>query len=269
MTVGIYGIFNSDNNDCLYVGSSSNIEYRWKQHIRLLKSGSHSCTDFANWYSNVEKNYLLDFRILEKCEDNDISKNILEIFWFKKLSPKYYGKEPSINEKWKHSEETKKKIAEISKEKHHNKIDVKREKIIEMSLDFNLSTVDMAKELSISAKALRKYLKVEGIVNHYKKIVSKKEHAKVLEMYFEEKMSTREIAKHFNCSQPNIIQIFKQYENVDKRFLKVEEKRHLRFSGQEKARDKKLINKYNRVPCEKCSNSFGTNVIKRHMEACV
>lgn len=40
MTIGIYRILNIDNNKN-YIGSSVNIESRWKQHINSLKAGKH------------------------------------------------------------------------------------------------------------------------------------------------------------------------------------------------------------------------------------
>ena len=41
MTVGIYGIFNAETDECLYVGMSKNIEQRWSSHLKELKSKRH------------------------------------------------------------------------------------------------------------------------------------------------------------------------------------------------------------------------------------
>ena len=40
MTIGIYRIVNNVNGKC-YVGQSSNIEERWKEHLRKLRGNSH------------------------------------------------------------------------------------------------------------------------------------------------------------------------------------------------------------------------------------
>lgn len=113
MSIGVYGIFDKETDECLYVGMSKNLERRWKDHLKLLKSKKHKRKDFVEWYHDNGANpEILDFRILEECDnDNDIL-NTLEIKWFNRLKPKYFGKRPSVNEKWEHSEETKKKIIE-------------------------------------------------------------------------------------------------------------------------------------------------------------
>lgn len=36
MTVGVYGIFDSKTNECLYIGMSKNIELRWKNHLKKI-----------------------------------------------------------------------------------------------------------------------------------------------------------------------------------------------------------------------------------------
>lgn len=109
MTVGIYGIFYM--GECLYVGQSSDIEKRVRIHKNKLAKGTHIRKEFSLWFSeNVKSTSLLDFVTLEECEDSDYTKNLLEIKWFDIHSPKFYGSEPTVNGKWKHSEETKSKI---------------------------------------------------------------------------------------------------------------------------------------------------------------
>lgn len=109
MTVGIYGIFHL--GECLYVGQSADIEKRVRIHKNKLAKGTHTRKEFSLWFSeNVKNTSLLDFVILEECEDSDYAKNLLEIKWFDIHSPKFFGREPTANGKWKHSEETKSKI---------------------------------------------------------------------------------------------------------------------------------------------------------------
>lgn len=108
MTIGIYGIFDNSNDECLYIGQTLDINLRWKQHLKLLKSKKHPRKDFAEWYHSGNNSDLIDFRVLEECKKDEL--NDFEIKWFNLLLPKYYGKKPSINESWRHSEETKNKI---------------------------------------------------------------------------------------------------------------------------------------------------------------
>lgn len=117
MTTGIYGIFDSDTDECLYVGMSKNIEDRWKSHLKLLRNKKHPRKDFVEWfYKNGSKKELLVFRILEECKNKEETLNTLEIKWFSNLAPKYYGKKPSLNEKWILSEETKLRISKSNVE---------------------------------------------------------------------------------------------------------------------------------------------------------
>lgn len=110
MTVGIYAIFDNVSNDCLYVGQSKNCESRLLSHIKSLKNGRHRQKSFVEWFkvNGIEK---MSFTILEECSNNDDEKNLLEIKWFNELDPLFFGKIPSINEKWCLTEESKKKIS--------------------------------------------------------------------------------------------------------------------------------------------------------------
>lgn len=111
MSIGIYGIFDRETDDCLYIGMSKNLERRWKDHLKLLKSKNHKRQDFVEWYhANGGIPDLLDFRVLEECEDDNNVLNSLEIKWFNKMKPKYFGKKPSLSEKWEQAEETKEKL---------------------------------------------------------------------------------------------------------------------------------------------------------------
>jgi hypothetical protein len=113
MTCGTYAIFCRETNECLYVGQSSNIEYRWKMHIRYLRSKKHPQKGFSDWFHDRLCDLdLLIFKVLEECDDTDKAKNLSEIRWFNELKPSFYGKVPSKNNKWKHSKETKKKITQ-------------------------------------------------------------------------------------------------------------------------------------------------------------
>lgn len=111
MTVGTYGIFDSKTDECLYVGLSSDMDGRWRRHIINLLNGNHLRKDFVHWFEM--KNRDIDsmiFKVLEECENDDSVLNLLELKWFEILEPRFAGKIPNENEKWKHSDETKAKI---------------------------------------------------------------------------------------------------------------------------------------------------------------
>lgn len=110
LLTGVYAIYESGTDTCLYVGQSSDIESRWKQHVKNLKSGK-ALKDFCDWFIEVGcEEDSLDFVILELCENTDEAKNTSEIQWFKSLSPRFYGSVPSENNTWSHSESTKNAI---------------------------------------------------------------------------------------------------------------------------------------------------------------
>lgn len=113
MTVGVYGIFDRRDGACLYVGQSKTIEQRWRQHVTKLKNKrTRALKDFVNWYhENGASEEVLDFRILEECVNDDYTKNFLESQWTHELGPRFKGKNPSMNESWEHSDETKAAIA--------------------------------------------------------------------------------------------------------------------------------------------------------------
>jgi hypothetical protein len=96
MTSGIYGIYDSYNGDCLYIGQSGNIEYRWKQHIRNLNNGKHKRKDFIRWFVNHANDpHAMEFKILRVCKNSEEEKNFYEAQWFFIMKPRFYGKLPS------------------------------------------------------------------------------------------------------------------------------------------------------------------------------
>lgn len=136
MVAGIYGIFDAETNECLYVGQSGIISERWKQHLKKLKNKTHSRKDFVKWYyAKGAIPELIVFRILEKCDNNECSLNLAETKWFQSMKPKFYGKQPSLNESWTHSEKTKINISESVKNSLKNKIYLKKCKSCDK--DFN------------------------------------------------------------------------------------------------------------------------------------
>lgn len=121
MTVGIYSLFDTKTGECLYVGQSSNIERRATKHVQRLSSGYH-LKSFREYFASMGNDKSrISYKILQECSDDDNEKNTLEIQWFNELQPRFYGKEPSGNEKWKHSPETVEKIRASNKNNYIDK----------------------------------------------------------------------------------------------------------------------------------------------------
>lgn len=70
MKIGIYKIQSLVNNK-VYIGYSNNIERRWYEHIRLLKSNSHYNTYLQKHYNKylLNKKEIFTLHILEECND--------------------------------------------------------------------------------------------------------------------------------------------------------------------------------------------------------
>lgn len=240
MTVGVYGIFDAKTDECLYVGCSSNMEERFKQHLNHLKYKIHKRKDFVEWYhANGANPELITFRILEECEDNDVSKNTLEIKWFNDLKPKFFGQEPSLNNKMRHSDETKLKISAKTKAALKGKKRSIRNGSSTTECVFSLPNEDleqlkiMAKDPSLSLKKAAEFFDCSRIT--ISKIVKENdivwicrrsphfEDEDILKMFFEDKMTTREIAEKLNISQPAVIYRFNKFRN-DPRFETIKER---------------------------------------------
>jgi len=94
MTVGIYGWFDKETGQCLYVGQSSNIEKRKKSHLKSLKSRKHSRKDFSEYYHQKDNKEDIYLKILEETKNDLKIKNAAEIKWFIELKPLFYGMKP-------------------------------------------------------------------------------------------------------------------------------------------------------------------------------
>lgn len=189
MTIGVYGIYDTNTEKCLYVGQSINIENRFKEHVKKLKNKSHRNKDFVLWYElNGYSSMRLD--ILEECINNDYVKNKTEIKWFNMLNPLFFGKKPSVNEKWKMSEETKGKISNSLK----SNFDYIIKRCLYCGVDMEL--IKSSKRKFCSSKCTNKH-KVEN----YKPIDT---YEKMKKLYIYEDKSYREIAKMYNTDRMRI-----------------------------------------------------------------
>lgn len=96
---GIYKITNKINNKP-YIGSSNNIERRWRQHISLLNNNKHHSIKLQRaWNKYGQDNF--EFEIIEEC---DVEKLLyLEQFYIDKYKAYFEGynsKEKTIDDKY-------------------------------------------------------------------------------------------------------------------------------------------------------------------------
>lgn len=109
MAVGIYAFFDLEGT-CLYVGQSSDVYQRKKQHLKYLRGGYHKRKEFNDWFVLNGEDALV-FKVLEVCSNEATTKNRLEIKYFEDLRPRYYGQTPSVLDRFSQSEETRYKIS--------------------------------------------------------------------------------------------------------------------------------------------------------------
>lgn len=244
MTTGIYSINDKNTGECLYVGQSKDIEYRWKQHLSKLVLGTHLnsfCTWFVEMGSDVNR---LQFNVLEVCSNEDEIKNSLEIKWFKSLTPKFYGKEPSINDKWEHSSETKLKIGRKSS----------KPPTFYILVCEKCSKVFWKK--SYERKYCSKRCSEQGTWNKERrkpkrKITVPKE--KIHDLYWTQDLSLPEVARRLDISVETVVRIMDEYKIP----------RRTTSSGRNK---NKTV--YPKAPCPTCGRKVSTHRLEIHRDVC-
>lgn len=276
MTVGIYGIFDSETDECLYVGMSKSIEERWRHHLKELRSKKHKRKDFVKWFhDNGAQQELLSFRVLEECEHDEKILNLAEIKWFNALLPKYYGKKPSENERWTISEETRQKISAFNYERYGN-IDLILEKqmglLNKLAKDPDVTRQEAAEILGVSSRKLKaftennkiKWIFVRQLAIHIEK------HQELLDTYFNERITTRELAQRYETTQKSIMRVFDLYRDTDPRFKSVNGRKGLddsrRLESAKQRRGTTII--HSKQKCQYCQKLIGSNTIKKHEASC-
>ncbi len=210
---GIYSIVNNINGK-VYVGSSIDIEMRWKIHKSTLSKSKYYGTNnhFQNeWNKYGEQNF--EFSILEECaKDKLLEIEQLYIDKYKSLNRKFgYNMHPP-KESWygRHTEESKKKMSEKLKGR---KITFSEEwkKNISTSAKKHASnftgkqhTEETKKKMQLSARGKNRKLNLsdEDIIKIYKLIKEGIDNKSIKSMYNEEitsLLSTIRKGYHWVC----------------------------------------------------------------------
>ena len=85
--IGIYKIENIINNK-VYIGSSNNIERRWKEHIRLLNNNEHHSIKLQRAWNKYGEN-AFEFSVLEECDADRLL--YLEQYYIDKFGSSFEG----------------------------------------------------------------------------------------------------------------------------------------------------------------------------------
>ena len=201
MKSGIYVIEDSLTGVCLYVGQSRDLETRKRKHIEKLKNGSHPRKDFIEWFKESGENRL-KVTVVEEGLTSDEELNSSEIWWFNKLRPVFYGKEPSLNETWVHSQATKDKIRQSLTGRVRGSVEKRPES---RNCDRCGTSYKFTKSKSL----------------HCSNRCSKLTHAKLgypvnkevlEELYLDSKLSLRAIGDLYGVSQVAVLNLCKKYE---------------------------------------------------------
>lgn len=108
---GIYAI--NCKNECIYIGQSININDRKNSHLRKLRINKHYNMYLQRIY-NKYKDYIT-FELIEKCAPEILTER--EMFWINKLRPKCNIQIPADSTHFTITDESRKKMSEISKKR--------------------------------------------------------------------------------------------------------------------------------------------------------
>lgn len=167
MTIGIYKISHKYTGECLYVGQSANIEQRWTNHKKEIRTLRHRQKGLIDIYKTYGMK-VFDFVVLEEVAKKDL--NSRELFYFDQLTPQFYGQIPSEKNRYQQSEETRKKISDslkartkIHDEKQKAKFLAISEDVRKYAYDVSKSKKDCCLDFQISYRALGNILRYYNI----------------------------------------------------------------------------------------------------------
>ena len=148
--VGIYSITNVENNK-MYIGQSSNIEWRWKHHVSDLRYNRHHNKHLqSSWNKYGESAFI--FNVIEECDTKELDTR--EIYWIETYDTYNSGynldKGGQGTRGYKHTEEEILKMIQIQKPKV----------VLQLDKDLNiierwLSASQAGKKLGCSARTIK------------------------------------------------------------------------------------------------------------------
>lgn len=81
--IGVYSITNTKTGK-MYIGSSKNIETRWKQHLKMLNNGTHHSAKLQRSYTATKDKSVFQLDVLEEVADEttllDVEQKYIDKF---------------------------------------------------------------------------------------------------------------------------------------------------------------------------------------------
>lgn len=189
MTIGIYEIENIETGQ-KYRGQSNNIERRLKEHAR--------CKNHDQWIDRSIKSHGVDSftcRILEVFDEYDKDLiNMREEYWINEgntfKNPFHYNLSPGGND------------ARPDDENPTYRHDLDDKKIIEMYIDKQLTTYEIAEILNTSASTIGNRLKKNNIELRANKYYDLDD--EIIYLYIHKQLSVVEIGEKLNISSSTV-----------------------------------------------------------------
>lgn len=202
--IGIYKIQSNIEPEKFYIGSSSNLLHRKRQHLSMLKNNNHFAIYLQNY---VNKNGIdsITFHIIEECNINDIITR--EQFYLDNLKPIFNSRLiAESNRGHKFSDKVKKNMSKAQQNWRKNNVvrikltDEVCNKVLELKKQ-NLTNEEISKIVGLSLPSISKIIK--SITKYsYKLTVDKVKEIK--ELIKENKMLLQDIAKEYDVN-PSVI----------------------------------------------------------------
>lgn len=262
MTCGVYGLFDAETDECLYVGLSKDIEERWKGHLKNLKNGKHIRTEFVDWFRAHDNDPLsIKWIVLEECSKEGLNRN--EIKWFNRLRPKFYGAKPGLTNHTDLSEITKQKIS-----KSIQKYLIKSGKVAKI---YKFTCEQCHKEFESKVKkriyCSSKCSNMNG--GSKRKILATPEiEAHIKQLYNVEFKTMLEISKILGISDASVQHLMVEF-GIERRKAGVTTKKRPPVSDEKRKKLSEAHSNKEKIECEYCGDMFTEGLaLNTHKAAC-
>lgn len=255
---GVYGIFSTENGECLYIGESTRITIRWKQHLNALINESHVRKDFVEWFKvRLFQESTLDFRILELCNPELLGE--IECKWFNLLSPNFYGQIPHPGRSWKFTEESNRKKSIASK----TILEIEDSSIWKRTLKKH--GYKKAIELTSAKNGFHKHRDVASVNGKMQKGIPKTDEHKhkisesLLKRSSSKRINKHELEKQINLSPTNYTKL-SEFFSVSRPTIR----KWVKEYGLEENLNNNRLSEYEKIECGFCKKSFAKTIMYRH-----